>query len=1176
MKQGDNSRGWTWRSRWTSGIATLVVIISVLGDAALASGSGDVPSVGDRRPDLGRDQAQTATLDNGRFTWGDTPLDDGARCDVDAVRRANRHQLRLVLDELSNTTFFRLFRVGLEGACPLDIDAKAELQDTPDCAVGGTSSGSSSSEHGLCSVDAAAPGSAAMQLLSSARNGFVDLTITTKESQTFPSASDDSCSADDASLPDFWFDMCSGLVSSSSSPPMGTATAAATAGGWVNLQLNPERHTGYNGSHIWSKVYEAACFLDEECHEERVLHRVLSGLHASINTHIALSFRSKNLVVPNPELFMSSVGSHPDRVRNLNFAFVVLLRALRKASDAMMRISYRISNDPPSDDAPRTLELVQRLVDSHLLSSCATVFEAFDETLMFQGDEPAALKRKFKKAFLEISSLMNCVKCQRCRLHGKLQLAGIGTALKILMLPPQLITPQVLQREELVAFVNTLAKFSSAIAAVDELTEMHLSRNVAAGTTRAAAFVASGESLPPIPISAGSQLDVDLVVAAIADAAFAGALSRDAESALLTRQNLADPLLTSLARHYAPRDPARFAEHAQRLFFSGGDRATMRQSRIGPLVVVVVGTGLAGTTATLDLLDAGAHVVLIEKQGFWGGNSVYASSGMNAVDASARALGDSVEIFARDVAKSSGRGLDWAANPLVRALTEDSESAFIWAQERGRVRFDKLGKLGGHSKARTHRPGRAMAGAELVYSLHHRLRTEGWEANGTLRVRASTKLVGLVVDPTGAVRGVRVRPTSTASNNTLAEETIEADAVVLATGGYAAAPTSSGLISTELARFGTTNGPFASGDGIAVALRDARAAVVDLDKIQLHPTAFAQTTRSGRSLDEELKDRIEGAQPLCAEILRGVGGLLLDAQGHRFCDELGTRAYVSGEMLRLGQADYWILLGEAQAREASHHAPAYERRGLLVRYKGLEDVARAMDLPGGARELARELDAYEAVARTGGSDTFGKSSFANFEGLSKSSYFLLGRVQPARHYCMGGLLVDVDGRVLRERVDDEAERIPGLFAAGEVAGGIHGDNRLGGNGMTEGVVFGRRVVRALIADAAIPSSSRPMSASKETTTNAPMAADKKAPTSPSRIVSTSELARHTSARDCWVAVRGVVYDFSSFLNEHPAGPRAILDVAGTDATKLYEEIHSPSFLEDFVPIGRLENSEATA
>jgi len=1013
--------------------------------------------------------------------WARSPLSDGARCDVDEVHKANR-ALATLLDELVDTTFFRLFRVGIDGKCPL-----TEPEDQELCAPV-TPEG----DEGECTLK---PQDTSSHL------PFVDRTISSGERTSLQQV-ETSCQDD------FWVDMCDGLVS----------TSATQQGEFINLQLNPERHTGYNGSHVWRAIYDRVCF-ESTCHEERVLTRILSGLHASINTHIAVSFYPPKKGVredwaSNPELFVRTVGSHPDRVRNMHYAFVVMLRALRKAAPVLSKMSYAVGD---ATEDQRVVALVGRLLDSHHLSSCKSVFDAFDESLMFQERERGdALKKEFKRVFRAVSDLVNCVKCQKCRLHGKMQLAGVGAALKLLLVPE--VTTETLTREELVAMFNTVQKLSKAISLVDSL-------NALAHVNKPAARSDAGVAQP----SAVLALSVDQAIGVTAQAALAGLLTRaeevDVLDLLLKRR---DALAQTLAMHYAS-DPARFAHHVKRYCLvmpssSSPSPSTSSSSAADEWDVVVVGSGLAGSTAALSLLDRGLRVAVLDKQAFLGGNSVMASSGINAVTEP----DDSVAAFADDVARSAGRGSAFAESPLVLALTGDSRAGLEWIRTRAAQPFPVVGKLGGHSHARTHRPRTGMAGAELVYALHRELRK--FEGEGRAAVLKEAAVDRLLADGDRIV-GVALRG---------GREIRAKVAVVLATGGFAA---NASMLPAELRRFGTTNGPFATGDGIALATA-VGADAVDLDEVQLHPTAFA-AVRHG--------DRLDRAQPLCAEILRGVGGVLLDARGRRFCDEMGTRAYVSREMLARAPAeqDFVLVLSEAMAAQVPQHAPHYISRGLMTRFDSLEALARNMSVPVDA--LRSTLLEYEAAAAQE-RDEFGKRSFANAQGLATSPSYIAGRVQPALHYCMGGLRIDDRARVLRK----DGSWIEGLLAAGEVTGGIHGGNRLGGNGMTECVVFGRRAA----AEATLAGQSS-THASATRFAAASQASKQKA------TVTLDELKTHASRSDCWVAVDGLVYDFTAFLPEHPAGAQAILDVAGTDATALYKEIHSMAFLEDFAPVAVL-------
>ena len=502
------------------------------------------------------------------------PLDD-AKCDVNDIESANTKQLHTILEELANTTYFRLMHINLDGKCRFFEKAVAEAAK---CSAGVTqhdlfspasSEGFSSSPtqpEPLCSV---APGEAQTSASSSGSVGdaqasesssksrgssyfdvsfltnpleylgvwgnapeekkelvtnLVDRTISDMEGKSLMDqvrADEESCN--NPLLPEFWADMCSNIPTNVSE--------------YVNLQLNPERWTGYNGSHIWNAIYHENCFakmggLQEMCYEERVLYRLLSGMHASVNIHIAMSFsppsRAKNRTswASSPKHFMDQYGNKPEYLKNLYFAFVVLLRAVRRAGPYLHHWQFTTGSGSP-EVARTTQQLVRRLLDSGLMTSCSSVFEAFDESLMFPADDlpspvssgsetsatsssvsvKARLRSQWKGVFHNISSVMDCISCQKCRLHGKIQLLGIGTALKILLLPVTHISAS-LERSELVALFNTLAKFSSAILAIPRLVDEYLHL---VGAFKAD-LLAENAALPPLPAAAlyGSRCRLSL------------------------------------------------------------------------------------------------------------------------------------------------------------------------------------------------------------------------------------------------------------------------------------------------------------------------------------------------------------------------------------------------------------------------------------------------------------------------------------------------------------------------------------------------------------------------------------------------------------------------------------------------------------------------------------------
>eukprot|EP01062_Namystynia_karyoxenos_P059014 TRINITY_DN50439_c0_g1_i1.p2 TRINITY_DN50439_c0_g1~~TRINITY_DN50439_c0_g1_i1.p2 ORF type:complete len:663 (+),score=184.20 TRINITY_DN50439_c0_g1_i1:146-1990(+) len=556
--------------------------------------------------------------------------------------------------------------------------------------------------------------------------------------------------------------------------------------------------------------------------------------------------------------------------------------------------------------------------------------------------------------------------------------------------------------------------------------------------------------------------------------------------------------------------------------------------------VVVVGGGLAGLTAALALLDRGARVALVEKEGAVGGNSARASSGVNAV-----AEGDSPADFAADCRRSAGAGEGGGTAPnfdpgLAGALTQRSGAALQWLQQRVGVRLAaRPVQLGGHSRPRTFRPSAGLAGTELVTALRRRLNPLAPRNRGRLTVLLRARATGLMLDR-GRVTGVRWRDDGDEYHTAGGRH-----GVVLATGGFAFGGNESLLrdVRPDLAAFPTTNGPWATGDGVHMA-REAGAALVGMDSVQVHPTGF---------LDDAAPQL--RTKTLCAELLRGVGGLLLLPNATRFADELGTRRYLAGRLMSSGAqaTGVVLLLHDAAAQQAERHVSLYSRKGLLRRFDSPAAVAGWMARRwGGAaeereRRLRTTLAEYNAAAAAGG-DEHGKRAF-HATPIDVAGGFHAGVVVPVVHYTMGGVRIDAEAKVLGA----SGVPVPGLWAAGELTGGLHGANRLGGNGLTECVVFGRA------AAASVPVADRPLD--PEVLTPSP-------PLTDLPLISAGELRAHGSARSCWVALHGRVYDLTAFAETHPGGARSVTFMAGQDGTAHFEAAHSEELLSDFTPIGR--------
>jgi predicted heme/steroid binding protein len=242
-----------------------------------------------------------------------------------------------------------------------------------------------------------------------------------------------------------------------------------------------------------------------------------------------------------------------------------------------------------------------------------------------------------------------------------------------------------------------------------------------------------------------------------------------------------------------------------------------------------------------------------------------------------------------------------------------------------------------------------------------------------------------------------------------------------------------------------------------------------------------------------------------------------------------------------------LILASKAAEEASKHVRFYVVKGLLTELQGVHALATWLNVP--TDKLVQTFAQYQRDATTG-QDAFGKTSFRGLPSINlETETFYAGKVTPVLHYCMGGLAIDTHGRVLK----NNGAAIPGLYAAGEVSGGVHGQNRLGGNSLLECTVFGRIVGQnvPLTKSSSMKKSFSIIAAWKGFT-------QKKL-----SLVTLSELSKHNKPDDCWVAIRGVVYDLTSFAKEHPAGKGPIHFYAGKDATETFDSIHNPRVLERF-------------
>ncbi len=439
--------------------------------------------------------------------------------------------------------------------------------------------------------------------------------------------------------------------------------------------------------------------------------------------------------------------------------------------------------------------------------------------------------------------------------------------------------------------------------------------------------------------------------------------------------------------------------------------------------VIVVGAGGAGLSAAITAAENGASVIVLEKMNNTGGNTLISGGEMAAPGnwlQEEQGIEDDVERFFNDIMK----GGDNEADPeLVRVLAENALDAATWLRDDVNVTFeDYMLFFGGHSVERSLVPLNA-SGVELINKLQAKAEALGVE------IHTNTPAVELV-QTDGKVTAVKAEADGKEITYNAAK------GVILATGGFGSNLEMRIANNPDMdEKILSTNSVGSTGDGITMA-KALGAQTVDMQYIQTYPTCDPETGTLLYVGDVRLEGR----------------SILVNLEGKRFVEELERRDVISMAVTEQTGGVSYMFWDEASMVASAvnvKHEKEYNNlieRGILVKADTVEEAAAHFGID--AAELQKTIDAYNSYCEGGKDLEFNKRG--ELVAFTDGPYYIM-KTTPAIHHTMGGLKINTKAQVLTT----ENEVIPGLYAAGEVTGDIHGTNRLGSDAIADITVFGR-------------------------------------------------------------------------------------------------------------------------
>ena len=433
--------------------------------------------------------------------------------------------------------------------------------------------------------------------------------------------------------------------------------------------------------------------------------------------------------------------------------------------------------------------------------------------------------------------------------------------------------------------------------------------------------------------------------------------------------------------------------------------------------LVIIGGGLAGLTAAYESYlktNNTLKILLIEQMPSLGGNSKRATSGINFLETNPQKtnkIDDNYHLFFNDTLKS-GKNLN---DPhLLDTFSKGKKFLYDYYTNIFGVDIKLVGQLGGHSVARTHRPtdSKFVIGFYLISKISKKILE-----SSNIKIYYNSTVIKLLKNETNnKIYGLKYKKDNS-------EYTIYCKAIILSSGGYGHDFGGHGLLNEyvpQLMNFPSTNGDFSKGSGVKLG-REIGADLVDMDKVQVHPTGFVDPK------NRYVKDKF-----LAPELLRGVGGILVNENGDRFCNELGTRDYVTNKIKenckkqdtdKIDQYECFLLMNEEMAVEFGNHFNYYKDfKGFILEHENFIEMSKSLNID--YKRIENTINMYNDAYDKKIVDKYNKTTFLHKFDLNKKIFSMV--ITPSVHYTMGGLKINNRSEV----IDKNGKPINGLFGAG--------------------------------------------------------------------------------------------------------------------------------------------------